>query len=180
MNNGSNGGNIADEPAAGTEILDKTEPDQSKDKEAAVRTAVLMNNGSNGGNIADEPAAGTEILDKPVPGQSENNNEQSYELFVSDKLTQGKQHSSKASFVKEILDDVKHECSSLGCRSVLAVMFLGALAVVIVFIRKAITMRRVVRDYHEAELEISDLALDSYSDDVRGGYSDNPPMPEIS
>ena len=163
-----------------TKILDKAEPDQSIDKEAAGRTAVLESNDNEEDNIDDGNAAGTEIHGKPVLGESENYNEHSYGLFENDKLTQGKQHSSKPSFMKEILDDVKHECLSSGCRSVLAVMFLGALAVVIVLIRKAITTRRVVRDYHESELEISDMALDSYSDDVRGGYSDNPPMPEIS
>merc|ERR1712194_370165 len=86
----------------------------------------------------------------------------------------------KTSFVEEILEDMKHECSSTGCRSVAALFILGSDAIVIVFIRRAMTRRRVVRQYQEAELEISDLALDSDSDEDEGSYAYDPSMPRIT
>jgi len=86
----------------------------------------------------------------------------------------------KTSFVEEILEDMKHECSSTGCRSVAALFILGSAAIVIVFIRRAMTRRRVVRQYQEAELEISDLALDSDSDEDEGSYAYDPSMPRIT
>lgn len=110
----------------------------------------------------------------PGPDQSESNGTP-YELFHNDKSTQGKSEGLWA----EILEDMKHECSTTSCRGVAALLILGAAAVVIMGIRRAMARRRMVRQYQEAELEISDLALDSDSDD-EGGYVDDPPMPQIT
>ena len=80
----------------------------------------------------------------------------------------------------EILDDMKHECSSSACRGVAAFLILAAASFVLLMIRRTIARRRVVRQYQEAELEISDLALDSDSDED-GGYEDDPSsLPRIS
>jgi hypothetical protein len=79
----------------------------------------------------------------------------------------------------EILDDMKHECSSSACRGVAAFLILAAASFVLLMIRRTIARRRVVRQYQEAELEISDLALNSDSDDE--GYEDDPSsLPRIS
>jgi len=82
--------------------------------------------------------------------------------------------------VGELLQNMKYDCSSIGCRSVLALFILVTTAIVIVFIRAAVTRRRTVRQYQEAELEISDLALDSNSDDDEEGYEYDPSMPQIT
>jgi hypothetical protein len=83
------------------------------------------------------------------------------------------------SFASEIFEDMKHECSSTGCRGIAALFILGAMAIVIAGIRRTIARRRIVRQYQEAELEISDLALNSDSDD-EDGYADEPRNREIS
>jgi len=114
------------------------------------------------------------VTEEETPDQSENN-DTPYELFNNEKTQQGKGEG----FWDEIVDDMKHECSSASCRGVAAMFVLGAMAIVIVGIRRAMARRRVVRQYQEAELEISDLALDSDSDD-EGGYVDEPPMPQIT
>lgn len=80
-----------------------------------------------------------------------------------------------------ILDDMKHECSSASCRGVAAFLILAAASFVLLMIRRTIARRRVVRQYQEAELEISDLALDSEGSDEDFGYEDDPPsLPRIS
>mmetsp|Transcript_457 Transcript_457/g.900 ORF Transcript_457/g.900 Transcript_457/m.900 type:complete len:648 (-) Transcript_457:171-2114(-) len=99
-------------------------------------------------------------------------------VSVAPKDTKGK-NGGKEGFAAEILDDMKNECSSAGCRGIAALFILGAVAIVIMGIRKTMARRRVIRQYQEAELEISDLALDSDSDD-EGGYVDEPPMPQIT
>lgn len=114
---------------------------------------------------------------EPAPDQSEN--ETPYELFGNDKPMQ---ESKKRGFVdaaEEIFDDMKNECSSTECRGIAGVLILGVAVIVIAGIRRAMARNRVVRQYQEAELEISDLALDSDSDD-EGGYVDEPPMPQIT
>ena len=81
----------------------------------------------------------------------------------------------------EILDDMKHECSSASCRGVAAFLILAAASFVLLMIRRTIARRRVVRQYQEAELEISDLALDSEGSDEDFGYEDDPSsLPRIS
>jgi len=81
----------------------------------------------------------------------------------------------------EIIDDMKHECSSTECRGVAGFLIFSALVIVIAAIRRAASRRRLIRQYQEAELEISDLALNSDSDSEDGmeggGYTDEPPMP---
>eukprot|EP00577_Skeletonema_sp_RCC1716_P009770 CAMPEP_0113378104 /NCGR_PEP_ID=MMETSP0013_2-20120614/3515_1 /TAXON_ID=2843 ORGANISM="Skeletonema costatum, Strain 1716" /NCGR_SAMPLE_ID=MMETSP0013_2 /ASSEMBLY_ACC=CAM_ASM_000158 /LENGTH=666 /DNA_ID=CAMNT_0000260291 /DNA_START=10 /DNA_END=2010 /DNA_ORIENTATION=+ /assembly_acc=CAM_ASM_000158 len=81
----------------------------------------------------------------------------------------------------EIIDDMKHECSSTECRGVAGFLIFSALVIVIAAIRRATSRRRMLRQYQEAELEISDLALNSDSDSDDGsmnsGYTDEPPMP---
>lgn len=118
-------------------------------------------------------------VEPPGPDQSEND-ETPYELFDNKKPSQGKKSGGFGGMAAEIFDDMKHECSSTGCRGIAAIFILGAAAVVIAGIRKALARRRVMRQYQEAELEISDLALDSDSDDDEGGYVDEPPMPQIT
>ena len=120
-------------------------------------------------------------MEKPGPDQSEP--EIPYEIFGNDKSSSQDKSDGGGGGVSDmaagILDDMKHECRSSECRGVAAMFILGALAIVIVGIRRTLARRRVVRQYQEAELEISDLALDSDSDD-EGGYVDEPPMPPIS
>ncbi len=122
------------------------------------------------------------------PDQSSENksNESPYEVFEDKNVSQHENPGSSSgsgnnnhygggmsSMAAEIFDDMKHECSSAGCRGIAAFFIIGALLIVIAGIRRAVARRRVVRQYHEAELEISDLALDSDSDD-EGGYVDRP------
>lgn len=127
--------------------------------------------------------------DDSIPADSDqssgnNSNETPYEVFEDHKVSQHDNSGSSSSgnssegggmtgMAAEIFDDMKHECSSAGCRSIAAFFIIGALAIVIAGIRRAAARRRVVRQYQEAELEISDLALDSDSDD-EGGYVDRP------
>lgn len=100
----------------------------------------------------------------------------------SESLTGGKggigaQYSDMAT---NLLEDMKHECSSASCRGLIAFVIVAAASFVMIMVRRAIARRRVVRQYQEAELEISDLALDSDSDDG-GGYEDEPSsLPRIS
>ncbi|KAL7550499.1 hypothetical protein ACHAWF_013722 [Thalassiosira exigua] len=133
-----------------------------------------------------EPAPESpEVEPVPPPGPDQPNDETPYEIF--DKPPQGGRPfphgkggiSGKA---EEILEDMKHECASAGCRGIAALLVLGAAVVVTVAIRRAMARRRVVRQYQEAELEISDLALDSDSDgeDEVGGYEDEPSVPQIT
>jgi hypothetical protein len=90
--------------------------------------------------------------------------------------------STYTEIANEILDDMKHECSSAACRGVAAFLIIAAASFVLLMIRRTIARRRVVRQYQEAELEISDLALDSDSDDEGShGYADEPPsLPRVS
>jgi len=133
----------------------------------------------DGGDSDPTPETESQPIDqsssKSSPDQSENN-ATPYELFNNDNPKQGKSEG----FWEEILDDMKHECSSTSCRSVAALIILVAMVVVIVGARRAMARRRVVRQYQEAELEISDLALDSDSDDEEGRYVDEPPLPRIT
>merc|ERR1719401_1919782 len=71
--NDNDGGDVADELAAETEIeiSDKADPDRSEEeKKAVLETPVLENNNSDGGNVANEPAAETNP-NKSGPYQSE-------------------------------------------------------------------------------------------------------------
>jgi hypothetical protein len=78
----------------------------------------------------------------------------------------------------EIIDDMKHECSSIECRGVAGFLVFFALMIVIAAVRRAAARRRMLRQYQEAELEISDLALNSDSDSDDGStYTDEPPPP---
>ena len=111
----------------------------------------------------------------------------SYELFQN-KKPQDQSGSSNYSDISdqmkdkaaEIIDDMKHECSSMECRGVAGFFVFFSLVIVIAAIRRSSSRRRLIRQYQEAELEISDLALnsDSDSDDENSsGYTDEPPMP---
>lgn len=95
------------------------------------------------------------------------------------KGSSGSTFSDKAAI---ILEDMKHSCSSDECRGIAALCILAALTVVTIMIRRTIARRRVVRQYQEAELEISDLALDSDDESQDGGrWVDEPPeLPRIS
>ena len=70
------------------------------------------------------------------------------------------------SMASNILDDMKHDCSSTECRSIAALFVLGAVIVVIMGIRRVIARRNLMSQYQEAELEITDLALEdeNYTD----------------
>ena len=70
------------------------------------------------------------------------------------------------SMASNILDDMKHDCSSTECRSIAAVFVLGAVTIFIMGIRRVIARRNLMSQYQEAELEITDLALDdeNYTD----------------
>jgi len=176
-NNGNDRDDANDKPAAETDP-EKPGLDQSEnEEEIAVESTFLDSKGSDEDGSGNESTVKTEIQDP-----NENHGKQPYELIINDQPitpTHGVSSDAKAGFVEELLQDMKHECSSIGCRSVAGLFVLGTISIVIAFIRKAISRRRAVREYQEAELEISDLALDSYSDDGRG-YTDDPPMPEIS
>ena len=122
-----------------------------------------------------QPMDSSASLDEPTPDQP-------YELFAdNDNTPQGKggMGGGLSDMASDILDDMKHECSSTGCRSIAAIFILASVAIVIMGIRRAMSRRRVMRQYQEAELEISDLALDSDSDD-EGGYVDEPPSHQIT
>lgn len=122
------------------------------------------------GYIPDESYEG-EATEGYADESSEKNNNNPYQVFGNDKPDQ-EEGSVSTSFASEIFEDMKHECSSAGCRGIAALFILGAVAIVIAGIRRTLARRRVVRQYHEAELEISDLALNSDSDDE--GYADEP------
>ena len=64
------------------------------------------------------------------------------------------------SMASNILDDMKHDCSSTECRGIAAIFVLGAVMIVIMGIRRVIARRNLMSQYQEAELEITDLALD--------------------
>eukprot|EP00584_Thalassiosira_punctigera_P019143 CAMPEP_0172572994 /NCGR_PEP_ID=MMETSP1067-20121228/135963_1 /TAXON_ID=265564 ORGANISM="Thalassiosira punctigera, Strain Tpunct2005C2" /NCGR_SAMPLE_ID=MMETSP1067 /ASSEMBLY_ACC=CAM_ASM_000444 /LENGTH=757 /DNA_ID=CAMNT_0013365585 /DNA_START=1130 /DNA_END=3403 /DNA_ORIENTATION=- len=148
-------------------------PEAVPEEEEVAEVAATHDNGGES-----EPVSGTEAQPKPQnqPGDQPSNesDEKPYELFGNDKPTQEK----REGLWVEILDDMKHECRSTSCRGMAAMFIMGAMAIVIASIRRAMARRRVVRQYQEAELEISDLALDSDSDD-EGGYVDEPPLPQI-
>ena len=122
----------------------------------------------------------------PLPpeydGEEDEVDPNSYQLFNGDEspVQTHKKFGAGGGDVKgmaaEILDDMKHECSSDGCRLVAALSILAASVVVILLVRRTVARRRVVRQYQEAELEISDLALDSDDDDEHEGYVDEPPQ----
>ena len=115
---------------------------------------------------------------------SSNNESTPYELFDNNKPSQQGKHGGMGGGIEdmayEILDDMKHECSSAGCRGIAALFIFAAVAIVIMGIRRAMSRRRMMRQYQEAELEISDLALDSDSDDEDGGYADEPRSHQIT
>ena len=115
--------------------------------------------------------------------ESSSNESTPYELFDNDKPSQQGKHGGMGGGIEdmalEIFDDMKHECSSVGCRGIAALFIFGAVAIVIMGIRRAMSRRRMMRQYQETELEISDLALDSDSDD-EGGYVDEPRSHQIT
>ena len=125
----------------------------------------------------DFPSDSTE---QPGPDESS-----PYELFPdNDNSPQGSKSGGAmggglTDIAEEIFDDMKHDCSSAGCRGIAALFIVGAVVIVIMGIRRAMSRRRVMRQYQEAELEISDLRLDSDSDD-EGGYADEPPENQIT
>lgn len=121
-------------------------------------------------------------------GIDESESNTAYELFKN-KKPQG-QNGSNNNFTDkakekaaEIIDDMKHECSSMECRGVAGFLVLFAMVIVIAAVRRASARRRMLRQYQEAELEISDLALDSDSDSDDGSaYTDEipPPPPRLT
>ena len=135
--------------------------------------------GIDDGVVTDDEITMEEAMGGYVPNESsEKNSNNPYQVFGNDKPDQ-EEGIVTTSFASEVFEDMKHECSSAGCRGIAALFILGAVAIVIAGIRRTMARRRVVRQYHEAELEISDLALNSDSDD-EGGYADEPRMREIS
>jgi len=143
-----------------------------------------MGEGANGGGHQD---IFVPVPSPPLPPANDGNADKvqpdSYQLFNGDELptqTHKKYGAGGDGGVKgmaaEILDDMKHECSSDGCRLVAALSILAASVVVIIMVRRAVVRRRVGRQYQEAELEISDLALDSDDDEEHEGYVDEPPQ----
>ncbi len=126
----------------------------------------------------------------PAPTDEDNasyelfNNKQPQDQYGSSTTGRTSTYSDIADQAKdkaaEIIDDMKHECSSTECRGVAGFLIFSALVIVIAAIRRASSRRRLLRQYQEAELEISDLALNSDSDSedgMDGGYTDEPPMP---
>lgn len=129
---------------------------------------------------AEEPAADYDDNEYYDDDDESDANNDPYELFPGTNNNQTQGGGSKYSVMaNNILEDMKHECSSSGCRGIAAFLILSAALVVTIMIRRTVARRRVIRQYQEAELEISDLALDSDSDD-EGGYVDEPPLPQIS
>eukprot|EP00581_Thalassiosira_minuscula_P010393 CAMPEP_0183710418 /NCGR_PEP_ID=MMETSP0737-20130205/6150_1 /TAXON_ID=385413 /ORGANISM="Thalassiosira miniscula, Strain CCMP1093" /LENGTH=701 /DNA_ID=CAMNT_0025938683 /DNA_START=169 /DNA_END=2274 /DNA_ORIENTATION=- len=131
--------------------------------------------GQNEPEVEENPPL-DETSNEPGPDQSQNN-ENPYELFGNEKPMQG-EGGGKLSWAEEILEDMKHECRSTGCRGVAGMFILVAVAMVVAGIRRTMARRRVAQQYQEAGLEITDLALSSDSDDE--GYVDEPPMPQIT
>jgi hypothetical protein len=111
-----------------------------------------------------------------IPEPADNNNNNPYEVPAKPKQEYS---SGTMTFASEMLNDMKHECASAGCRSIAVLFIIGAVAIVLVGIRRTMARRRVVRQYEEAGLEISDLALDLDSDD-EGGYNDDPRNRQIT
>jgi len=165
-----------------TEVPAEPPVDESQEEEEDTEV-VNDRDPEGGGTVLNDPSSIQNEPIEPGPDQSEIN-ETPYELFDNDNKPQGHHllpNTNNEGFAAKIIDDMKHECSSTGCRGIAALFILGAVAIVIAGIRRAIARRRVIRQYQEAELEISDLALDSDSDDDNeGGYVDEPPMPQIT
>ncbi|KAL7544037.1 hypothetical protein ACHAXR_013504 [Thalassiosira sp. AJA248-18] len=143
--------------------LDTPGPDQSESQKS-------IEPGPDQSELSIEPPP-------PGPDQPQNNDSPPY---GNDKQGSEGGGGAFSDMANEILDDMKHECSSTSCRGIAFLFILGAAAIVIAGIRRALVRRRVVREYQEAELEISDLALDSDSDEDEGGYVDEPPMSQIT
>ena len=161
-------------PAAEEEEVEESEEPAAEEEEEAVAEVYDI----------EQPEEESPIVENepipPPPDQSENAESTPYELF-GDKQGSKNNDGGGEGILAEILDDMKHECSSAGCRGIAALFILGAMAVVLAGIRKAMARRRVIRQYQEAELEISDLALDSDSDDDdEGGYVDEPRTHQIT
>mmetsp|Transcript_1862 Transcript_1862/g.3560 ORF Transcript_1862/g.3560 Transcript_1862/m.3560 type:complete len:643 (-) Transcript_1862:684-2612(-) len=100
-------------------------------------------------------------------------------LLLSEGLSISTPVSGLSRIAAEIVDDMKHECSSTGCRGVMGLFILGAMAIFVAGIRIALARRRAVAECQGVGLEISSLALDLDSDD-EGGHVDEPPMPQIT
>jgi len=163
-------------PAYTNTVSTKTEivPEEEEQVEI-IGDEPTLNDG--GGNDESESAS----FENPVSTDDDN-------AFFDDKQPQDQNGSSSTysdlsdkakDKAAEIFDDMKHECSSIECRGVAGFLVFFALMIVIAAVRKAAARRRMLRQYQEAELEISDLALnsDSDSDDENSAYTDEPPTP---
>ena len=78
----------------------------------------------------------------------------------SDNLPHHQTKEEVQSIAAGIYDDMKHGCSSTECTSIAALFVLGAVTIVVMSIRRVIARRNLLSQYQEAELEITDLALE--------------------
>jgi len=198
------GGNISADPghvsAAKTEVTPATEEEGEEEdavahaqgqneviEEIMVEAQQLEDALVEEGSSANNPESNEHDSEVPVPSpplppaDTESSNTEAYQLFGNDSQDyNGGAGNGLSSMAADIMDDMKHECSSTSCRGVAGLSLLAASVAVFVMVRRAVARRRVVRQYQEAELEISDLALDSDSSDDEGGYVDEPTMPRMT
>jgi len=162
---------VNEEPASevtGPELNGGTDDEVETDDEIAEIEAEESE--SWGDDTTEEEKSNTEQnAEVPIIPEPADTNNNPYEVPAKPKPEYS---SGTMTFASEMLDDMKHECASAGCRSIAVLFIIGAVAIVLVGIRRTMARRRVVRQYEEAGLEISDLALDLDSDD-EGGYNDN-------
>eukprot|EP00584_Thalassiosira_punctigera_P020979 CAMPEP_0172574658 /NCGR_PEP_ID=MMETSP1067-20121228/136814_1 /TAXON_ID=265564 ORGANISM="Thalassiosira punctigera, Strain Tpunct2005C2" /NCGR_SAMPLE_ID=MMETSP1067 /ASSEMBLY_ACC=CAM_ASM_000444 /LENGTH=440 /DNA_ID=CAMNT_0013367291 /DNA_START=173 /DNA_END=1495 /DNA_ORIENTATION=- len=99
-------------------------------------------------------------------------------LLLSEGVSISKPARDLPSVAAEILDDMKHECSSTACRGLMGLFILGGMAIIVAGIRMTLARRRALEQSQGAGLEISGLEFDS--DSVDGGGDDERPMPQIT
>lgn len=170
------GKSISVAPVNTNTVSTKTEIIPEEEEQVEVISEEPTLNNGDGTNGESESSS----FENPAPTDEDNAPYNVFDNKHSQEPVGPSNYSDKAKDkAAEIIDDMKHECSSIECRGVAGFLVFFALAVVIAAVRRAAARRRMLRQYQEAELEISDLALNSDSDSDDGGstYTDEPPIP---
>merc|ERR1711862_110959 len=166
-----------------TKVIEEIIEQAQELEDELVEEELSANNPESNEHDNETPVPSPPLLpaDNPPPDDTESSRTEAFQLFGNDSQEyNGGAGGGMSDMLTDIIDDMKHECSSTSCRGVAGMFILAASVVVFVMVRRAVARRRVVRQYQEAELEISDLALDSDSSDDEGGYVDEPTMPQIT